>query len=446
MERKEKTKRILNLAIPATIENILQTLVGFIDTLMISRLGLIAVTAIGISNNIFSVYLAVIIALGVAASSLISRSLGAGKSEKTKTIAVQSTALSVLIGVILGLVTILFGEQVLGIMGAESDVIGQALPYFYIVGAATIFISLLTVFGSILRSTGDTKTPMLVNTTVNILNIVLDYILIFGLGPIPALGIVGTAIGTVVARLVGSILMFAKIQQTELAFKFNDMFNRSNYKELIELSIPAVLERLVMRVGQVVYLGLIVSIGVKTYAAHIIAGNIESFTYMPGYGLAAAASILVGNSIGAGNKVEAYEFGKLSMKIGSFIMAIGGVFLFIGSPWFATWFTNDSEAIGKIITALRIDAFAQIPLAISLVAAGALQGAGDTKSPLYSTAIGMWGIRVIGVYILGVRMGMDITGVWLSILIDLTIRSIFLTIKFRSKTLSSNSAQHRSET
>lgn len=445
MKFNEKSKKIFNLAIPATIENILQTLVGFVDTLMISRLGLIAVTAIGISNNLLSVYLAVIIAMGVGASSLISRHLGAGKVTEAKKIVVQSIALSIIIGIIFGIVTVILGEQILNIMGAEREVVYKALPYFNIVGGATVFISMLTVFGSILRSTGDTKTPMIVNTAVNIFNIVLDYILIFGLGPIPAMGIVGTAIGTVVARIIGSILMFSKIQKTVLAFKFGDMFKKSNYKELIELSIPAVLERLVMRVGQVVYFGLIVSMGVKTYAAHTIAGNIESFTYMPGYGLTAAASILVGNSFGAGKKNEAYEYGLLSIKIGSFIMAIGGVILFFGSPWFATWFTNDSKAIEKIIIALRIDAFAQIPLAISLISAGALQGSGDTKSPLYSTAIGMWGIRVLGIYILGIRMGMDIAGVWLSILIDLTIRSIFLTVRLRSRTLNITNAKNTDE-
>ena len=436
----EKSQKILDIAIPATIENILQTLVGFIDTLMISKLGLISVTAVGISNNIFAVYLAVIIAVGVGASSLISRYLGAENVSKAKQTAIQSTFLSIIIGIIFGIVTITFSEQILNIMGAEREVVYKALPYFNIVGGATVFVSMLTVFGSILRATGDAKTPMIVNTAVNIINIVLDYILIFGLGPLPAMGVAGTAIGTVVARIIGSMLMLSKIRHTILSFKFRDMFPRSNYKALIDLSIPAILERLIMRLGQVVYFGLIVSIGVKTYAAHTIAGNIESFTYMPGYGLTAAASILVGNSFGAGKNKEAYEYGILSMKIGVLIMSIGALILFFGSPWFATWFTDDSEAIGKIIIALRIDAFAQIPVAISLICAGALQGSGDTKSPLYSTAIGMWGIRVLGVYILGIKFGMDIAGVWLSILIDLILRSVFLTVKFRNRTLNARSS------
>lgn len=438
MKENVKLKKILDLAIPATIENVLQTLVGFIDTLMISRLGLVAVTAVGISNNIFSVYLAVIIALGVAASSLIARTLGAGKIGQARKTALQATVLAVGIGLIFGLVTVLFNDEILSLMRAEPEVIRQALPYFNLVGGATVLISVLSVLGSILRATGDTKTPMYVNTAVNLLNIVLDYILIFGMGPIPALGILGTAIGTVAARLIGSILMFRKVQQSAAAFRFGEFFEKSSredLKGLIELSIPAVLERLVMRLGQVVYFGLIVAIGVKTYAAHIIAGNIESFTYMPGMGLAAAASILVGNSFGAGKKQEAYEYGVQSMKAGAVIMSLGGVLLYFGAPWFAGWFTRDGEAIAKIVTALRIDSFAQVPLAVSLISAGSLQGSGDTRSPLYSTALGMWGVRVLGVYFLGIRLGLDIAGIWLSILIDLTLRAVFLLIRFRKRTL-----------
>lgn len=433
----DKSNRLLKLAIPATIENLLQTLVGFIDTLMISRLGLIAVSAVGLSNNIFAVYIAVITALGVATSSLISRHLGAKRVTAANNVAVQSTSLALISGLLLGTVSLLFNQQILALLGADGEVANQALPYFNIVGGGSVFIFLLTVFGSILRASGDTKTPMLVNSLVNILNITLDYILIFGMGPIPALGILGTAIGTVVARLIGSVLMFLKIQRTELAFNLGDLFRKEKYdrnKDLISLSVPAVLERLVMRVGQVVYYGLIFSMGVKTYSAHVIAGNIESFTYMPAYGLATAASILVGNNFGAGKLTDAREYGARSVKLGAIIMALGGVVLFFGSPLFAGWFTQDIEAIEKIVIALRIDAFAQIPLAVSLISAGALQGSGDTKTPLYSTAIGMWGVRVLGVYFFGIRLGMDIAGVWLSILIDLSIRAVFLAVKFRKRT------------
>lgn len=145
MKISENSKKLLDLAIPATIENILQVLVGFIDTFLISRLGLIAVTAVGIANNIFSVYLAIIIAVGVGTSSLISRYLGAKNVDKAKQIAIQSTVLSITIGIIFGIVTIIFNDQILNIIGADREVVYKALPYFNIVGGATVFISILTI-------------------------------------------------------------------------------------------------------------------------------------------------------------------------------------------------------------------------------------------------------------------------------------------------------------
>lgn len=429
-----RTRNILDLAIPASIENVLQALVGFVDTLLIARIGLVAVTGVGIANNIMAVYLAVFLALGVGASSLIARNLGAKQIEQAKGHAAHALLLGAATGLVFGAATLLFGPYLLRGMGAEGEVFAAARTCFFVVGAACVFQSLLTVSGSLLRATGDTKTPMRVNAVVNFLNIGADYILIFGLGPIPALGVLGTAIGTVLARGIGCVWMIGKMQQSKTAVSLHD-FRRPNLGELVSLSIPAALERLVMRLGQVVYYSLIVTIGVTTYAAHTIAGNIESFAYMPGYGLATAAAILCGNAFGAGEREESYALGVRAVKIGMIVMGLGGVVLFFFSPQFARIFTQEAEAVAKIVTALRIDAFAQIPLAISLIFAGALQGIGDMKTPLFSTAIGMWGVRVIGVYVLGHRLGLDIAGIWLAILIDLVLRAIVLTVRFRQRTI-----------
>ena len=428
---KLKENRVLSLAIPATIENILQTLVGFIDTLMISRIGLLAVTAVGVANTILNVYLAIFIALGVGSSALIAQYLGANKEKKAQKITNQSFVLAVVVGLFSSLVTLLLGKPLLETMGASAEVLTYSKQFFYIVGGSSVFISLMTVLGSILRATGDTRTPMKVTAIVNIGNIILDYILIFGLGPIPALGVVGTAIGTAVSRLIGTILLVNKVQQSSSPLDFSTLFKKTNYQLLINLTIPATLERLVMRLGQVLYFGLIVSIGAKTFAAHSIAGNIESFTYMPAYGLATAAATLVGNSIGAKDLSKASHYAYSAAKYGVISMSLLGVILFFGSPLFATLFTNDTEAISQIVTALRIDSFAQPVLAISLITTGSLQGMGDTKSPLYSTAFGMWVIRVVGVIVLSKIFNLGIAGVWLSIAIDLFLRSLFLVYRFK---------------
>ncbi|WP_086347691.1 MATE family efflux transporter [Candidatus Enterococcus clewellii] len=425
-----KENKIICLALPATIENVLQTLVGFIDTLMISKIGLLAVTAVGVANTILNVYLALFIALGVGTSALIAQKIGAGKGKEAQTITNQSVILAILIGLFLGVISILFGRPLLGIMGASAEVLDSGMQFFLVVGGASVFIALMTIFGSILRATGDTKSPMEISVVVNIGNIVIDYILIFGFGPIPALGVLGTAIGTVLSRVIGCVLLYRKVQQSQSPIDLPNLFSKSNFKPLIDISIPAALERLVMRLGQVVYFGLIVSIGAKTFAAHSIAGNIESFTYMPGYGLATAATTLVGNSIGAKNYKQTKEYAYSSVRYGVIVMSTLGVILFFGAPFFASLFTDDQEAIRQIIIALKIDAFAQPGLAISLITTGALQGMGDTKAPLYSTALGMWGVRVVGVILLSKVLNMGIAGIWLSIAVDLYLRSLFLVYRF----------------
>jgi putative MATE family efflux protein len=428
---KQKIKVILALAVPAMIENLLQTVVGFVDILFVAKLGLVEVAAVGVTNAILAVYLAVFMAMGVGTSSLIAKNVGAGNLDRAKAIARQSTWISASLGIVFGVITLFFAEPLLRIMGAEPNVLAQGAVYFRIVAVPSIFISLMTVFGSILRAAGDTKTPMKVGIWVNLIHIVLDYVLIFGIGAWAGWGIAGAAWATVLVRVIGTVALYVYIRRSKLSFSLRKGASEELTLPLLRLSGPAAAERLIMRFGQVLYFGLIIRIGTEVYAAHTIAGNIEIFSYMPGYGLAVAATTLVGQQLGANRRQDAYRYGMLTAGVAVVFMSFVGVLLFFFSPLAASWFTEQPEIIHMVTTALRIDAFAQPFLAIGLVIAGALQGAGDTKSPMYSTAIGMWLIRVVGVYVLCIQLGMGIAGVWLSIAIDLFIRAIFLLFRFK---------------
>ena len=362
---------------------------------------------------------------------MLFRSLGAGDIDKAKSIARQSTLISILVGLIFGIISAFFSEQLLEMMGADSEVLRDGILYLKIVGIPSVLISLMFIFGSILRAAGDTKTPMKVSWWINLVHIGLDYVLIFGLFNMEGYGVAGAAWATVIVRLLGSAALFYYVKKSRVSFSFLGEPSKEDSLSILTLSAPAVIERIIMRLGQVVYFGLIMKIGAETYAAHTIAGNIETFSYMPGYGLAIAATTLVGQRIGARQYREAYQFGMITTGVAIGFMSIIGLLLYIFSPWFASWFTADENAVGMIVTALKIDAFAQPALAVGLVLAGALQGAGDTRSPMYSTAIGMWVIRVIGVYILGIHYGLGIFGIWLSIAIDLYIRGAFLFYRFK---------------
>ena len=435
---KQKITAIVSLAVPAMIENILQTVVGFVDTLFVSKLGLNEVTAVGVANAVLAVYIAIFMALGVGTSSLIARSIGAGNIDKAKSIARQSTIISAIFGLLFGVITLFFSEPLLRLMGAKSNVLADGITYFQIVAIPSIFISLMFIFGSILRASGDTKTPMKVSWWINFIHIGLDYVLIFGIFGFKGYGVAGAALATVFVRLIGTVILYLYIKKSKVSFSLFGSYSKEDSFSILKLSTPAAIERLIMRLGQVLYFGLIVKIGADTYAAHSIAGNIETFSYMPGYGLAIAATTLVGQSVGAKRPKEAYQYGMMTTWIAVGFMSFVGVLLYFLSPWIATWFTTDKNAVNMVVTALRIDAFAQPALAIGLVLAGALQGAGDTKSPMYSTAIGMWVIRVVGVYVLGIHLGMGIAGVWLSIAIDLYVRALFLLYRFRKNSKTSS--------
>ncbi|MDR3157353.1 MAG: MATE family efflux transporter [Lactobacillales bacterium] len=427
-----KNRRIFAIAIPATIDNVLQNLVLFVDGLLIAKISLSAVAGIGIANSILAIYLAVFIAVSVGASALVSQALGGNKRQEIAKSSGQAVFLVCIVGIVFGLISCFFATPILKIMGAEATTFHDAKIFLCIVGGTSIFQAFQNIFASLLRATEDARTPMKVSLFVNLFNVGLDLVLIFGFGPIPALGVLGAAIATSIARAIGAGWLFLSVQKSSAKFSIHDFLNFHHYKKLVNLSIPAALERLVMRVGQVVYFTFIVAMGSNVFASHMIAANIESFTYMPGFGLAAAATTLAGMSLGAGEKEEVCLFTKKAIYIGVISMSFLGIVEFIGAPWFASWFTSNVSAIQKIVIALRIDAFIQPILAINLIVIGALQGMGDTKGPFYSTAIGMWVIRVFLVWFLGLKMRLGIAGVWLAIGVDVFMRTIFLVWRFQN--------------
>ena len=196
-------KTILLLSIPAVIDNFFQTILGFVDTLFVSQLGLIEVSAVGVTNAILAVYFAVFMSIGVAANVFIAKNTGAGNDKKAGKVAQQSILLAGIIGILFGLISLLFAESLLKLMGVSEEVLTPAASYFRIVAVPSVFISLMFVLSSILRGAGDTKSPMKISIFINLLNIALDYILIFGWFFVPALGLEGAAYATLIARLVG---------------------------------------------------------------------------------------------------------------------------------------------------------------------------------------------------------------------------------------------------
>lgn len=428
---------VLNLAFPVIIENMLQVLVGFVDTLFVSRLGLVEVAAVGAVNTILQVYMAVFMAVGVGTTVLITRSIGAKDPETAQQVAKQSVLYATFLGLIIGLLTMTFAKSILALMGADPQVTKAGALYFRIVATPSVFISLMFILSSILRGIGDTKTPMQVAFWVNIIHIILNYILIFGIFGLNGLGLPGAALATVLARLIGTGILLRKItsKQSMLSLNLRSWWriDWGIIKAINSFGLPAGLERLSMRFGQVFYNIMIINLGTVVYAAHQLTANIEIFSYMPGYGFATAATILMGQNLGAEKPKEAHHYGKLACYLGAILMSLIGAVYFIFAEALAALFTTDPIVIRQVAVALRIVALVQPALAINLIVAGALQGAGDTKFPMYLTTIGVWLIRTVGIYLLAIKAGLGLTGVWLAIALDIIFRAVFLLYRYLSK-------------
>lgn len=427
---------ILSLAIPAMLEQILHTLVGFVDILFVSKLGTNAVAAVGVANAMVLIAMAIFMSLAVAGSSLITRSIGAGDIKAAAATAKQATFLTIGVGLVFGTVSLFFAEPILRIMGTEPAVLADAVTYFRIIAVPSVFIGLMIIFGGILRASGDTKTPMKVSLWINIIHIVLDYLLIFGIGSLSGLGIAGAAVATLIVRVIGSVLLFSAVRNSVLSFSLggvSQFFRSYHTKAIVKLAAPVVAEKLIMRLGVILYYSAIIRIGTDTYAAHMIASNMEAVVILAGIGFEVASTVLVGQNLGAKRTKQAESYALTSMWLAILLMSACGAALYALAPWIASMFTKDANIAEMVVIALRFMAVYQPPLAVVLIATGALQVSGNTKTPMYSTAIGMWLVRLVGIYLFGIRMEMGITGVWLSIALDVFVRAGFLFWRFRKQ-------------
>lgn len=427
-------KSILILAIPVIIENILQVLLGTTDTLFAGKLHPNAIAGIGVTNLINNIYIAFFTAIGVGTTAIVSRNIGLKNKEKAIETVKQAIILTTGISLIIGLISFLFAKPILITLGATSDILEYALPYFIVVAVPCIFLSLSLILSSSLRAAGNTKTPMIASIVANVINIILNYILIFGIFNFKGLGIIGAGLATTISRVITvSILLFSLCKgKTILKLKLFDKWNidKGLILSISKIGVPAGIEKLIMRFGQLAYGSLIISLGTSSYVAHNIAGTIESYSYLPAMGFGVAATTLIGSQLGADNPKFAKRYGLLCNLLSTIVMIIIGSIFFIAAPSLAKMFTDDLEVQNLVVTVLRIIAIFQPFLSITLVISSALQGAGDTKLPMYSTLIGIWGIRVLFGYIFAVKFNLGLVGIWLAYSLDIVVRSIILLSRF----------------
>lgn len=416
---------IFALAWPTMLEQFMQTAVQYIDTAMVGSLGTTATAAVGSTTTVNWLIGSTISAFGVGFLAYISQNIGAGDFLKAKKAAGQAIFMAVITGVIFTILTLSLSGFVPVWMRVDTNVVDLASKYFFILYTSIFFRSCTIILGTVLRAAGDTKTPMRVGIIVNIVNVVLNYLLIFPSRNVKIvwltikviganLGVVGAAIASSVAFSIGGIITIVSlIAHKEISPSFSDLSpDKRILYPCLKVAFPNMLQRFCTSLGYVFFASMINSLGEISTAAHTIANTVESAFYVPGYGMMTAAATLTGNAIGADDKSRQKRLSRMIILVEVLMMIVSGGLLFIFAPAMVSLFSKDILVIELGSIVLRMVALSEPFYGVSIVIEGMLQGAGDTVRPFIFSVASMWGVRIIGTFICTQILGMGLVSAW----------------------------------
>lgn len=430
-------QRIWLLAGPAILEMGLHMLVEVVDTAMVGRLGAQELAAVALGSRVIFSTIFVFAAVGTGAAALVARAVGARDQAAADRAAGQALALAFLLGLIMALGGYTLAGPLFKLTKAEAVVQALAQQYLKIVILSTTLMLPLFVVNALLRGAGDTRTPLILAALTNILNIVGDYVLIFGWGPFPALGVRGAALATAGAQLIGAIvglsLVFRGRAVIQVQSRLLLRWDSSLVRRILRLSAPVGLEELTYTVASLMVFFLVSNLGTESLAAHQVALTTEGLSFMPGFGFSIAAATLTGQYLGAKDPEGAVQGGTLATRYCCLVMGSVGL-IFLGLPHLlASAFTKDQAVASLAATCIRIGAFEQIPIALEMGLAGSLRGAGDTRYPFLVALIGNWFFRLPLVYVATVLYQLPVWSVWVITVVDWFIRATLLLVRYRSR-------------
>ena len=432
---KKNSKELINYALPAVFENILQTTVGFVDSVLIAKISLVAVSAVSLVNGVMAVYQAVFIALAVAVITVVSSITGEKQTEKRSETVRTAIVLSLVVGGVFSVMSLLFAHPILVALGAKGAVLSQGIIFLRVVAGTSILMVLMIVLGQLVRSAGRPKLPLMINIVVNILNFIFDVILIFGLFGLPKLGILGAGIGTALARLVGVVMLVLALQKTSHRIEGNLFSGKLHIfkSEIVKRALPIMGERLMMRLGDIVIFVIIIVYGTDVFAGNAIGETITAYNYLPAFGFATGASILIARAFGQKNKAEISSLTKKSFVITAILSTILGGIIFAISPVFISFFTDNPTAISAARIVIFISFISEPIVSGVIIYTAALQAMGDAKTPFYATLIGMWTIRIGVAWVLGTGLGFGLWGVWIATVLDNIFRFFVLKLRYERR-------------
>lgn len=419
------------LAVPTVIEEIMSTLLQYVDTAMVGNLGEKATASVSVTTTINWLVGGVFSALGVAAVAMISESVGRQNTQDAQKISSQIFILTVLSGVLAGTLCIGLSPVIPILMGAEQDIQKTASLYFAIISLPMVFRAVNTVMAACLRATKNTKTPMIITLFENVLNIVLNYFFIY----ILKMGVIGAGVGSAISFTVSGALMLCEYRKNEWLNFDRGMMppNKRVIKLCLKTAYPVFLTHSVNCMGYVVFAALVSSMGTTVFAAHSIAVSAEQIFYIAGYGFRSATSTMIGISIGERNESKFRSVQKNSILITVIMMILSGTVLYFTAAPLMDIFTNSENVVAIGAKMLRLVAFSEPFFGLMIVLEGIYYGLGKTKYVFATESVSMWCVRIAFTFLCVKIWKLDLTAVWYCMIADNIFKAFLLSAPFIMK-------------
>ena len=422
---------ILRLAWPVVIQNLFRTFMIVVDTAMVGRLGTGALASMSVIGPLGYSMIAVLMALGVGTIATVARASGEGNPEKRE----REAATSILVALIAGLVLVVPAVLILPRLVEYFEVPGDpeisrhARQYLFFFAMAIPGLLLENAASAVLRGSGDTRTPMLFAIGANALNVLGNYTLIFGNFGAPRLEVAGSGLSTMICYslqgLCVTAVLFLPGRRHRLTFSSFRRVTTESVARLTRVTIPALVEPLLLQSGFLIFSKAVTMLGSAPAAAHRAAVTVESLSYMPGYGFSVACSALVGQYLGAKQPERAAIAARESVFLSALLMSLIGVaFVSMPGTLLGLFIPSDPETVRIGAVCLMIAAFEQPLMGAAMSYAGALRGAGDTRSPMIVGALSVWLVRVPLSWFLAFKAGLGLNGLWLTMIADWSVRAV----------------------
>lgn len=423
MTQREKLNLIVQLSIPSILAQLSATVMFFIDASMVGHLGAKASASIGIVESTGWLMGGLASAVNMGFSVQVAHFIGANDFEGARRVLRQSLICSLVWSILLSITCLAISPFLPYWLGGSAEIASDASLYFAIIGLCGIFFQMEGLAGSMLKCSGNMKVPSMLNIGMCVMDVVFNYLFIYILD----LGVMGAAMGTGLAELVTAILMlyFLLIKSDMLSLKGYPGSFRPKSDTIgtaFKIGAPMGLQHMLMGGAYVVSTYIVAPLGTVAIAAHSLAITVESLCYMPGYGIAEAATTLVGQGIGAGQRTLTRSFAHLSVGLGIIVMTLMGILMWIFAPQLMTLMSPVQEVITMGTSILRIEAWAEPLFAAAIVCNGVFVGAGDTLKPAIMNLLSMWGVRLTLAWYLAKDYGLK--GVWMAMATELTFRGI----------------------